>query len=390
MDFLKTIETTLFENAYARFRIKVFSQFTQESYQNKEYNTWYYSAKTDRLVANSRSYLVFEYFDRDNYRNTKSIWLSHYHIPALKDVLYQIKRDMLNDNFWILTNDGVLMVDSSYQSKTIQKSNGQWINFTLDVLKDDTLGKYVKAVKISYSEVDNSCSVLTMPEFMTVWQIIDDLNLIDIQLKHFILKTTLDNSIAREIYQLKANEINTQLLLPNPVNFNTNPYNYNQQPASVNFGNHQTQYNYQQQPQQMGNTAHYSYPSNYANPNPQQYNQPRYTNQRQSVSQNTYQYNDNTTNTQQPQQSYSRPSYNNQTQLRYNQNVSTNNNIQQPTQNSTPQYRQSQQQLDPREPDVYPRQNGNQNLGSQMLNISSNIDVDEHIDDFMNEFVEEE
>lgn len=249
---LKKVSTTLFDNRAAKLKIYAETLMirTTNAGNQSEKPLYYYSAKYGTLYANSNTYLMFETRDSDDYyTNRKVVRMSYAHMYWLKNIFESVKDILLDDEAWINT-DGVLYVneDEKYgQSFTIDEigKNNDWISFRLTPI--DLNGETVKGVKVSLLSPENY-SILTIDEFLYIYQIIKDFKLFDLQIAHMQMAYSLTQENYDYMFPAAPMVQNTNYVknsTPTNSHYNSNQYrqnNYSSQPNRYDSNKKQNEY----------------------------------------------------------------------------------------------------------------------------------------------------
>lgn len=141
-----------------------------------------YITDQGNAVLNSDIYLTLTYKGGDNVR---PVYTSYPQLFRLREALTTVK-DLLINNRGFLDAEGVLSVRQEYSAPIILSNIGKaanWISLKLAVLESGENGVVttVPGVAIEMSTSNGYSSTLTTEEFLTIYTIINDLNLSALQ-----------------------------------------------------------------------------------------------------------------------------------------------------------------------------------------------------------------
>lgn len=173
---------TLFDSSNAYFKLAVEAQFTRKN-PDGSYRDLVYTTDKGTSVMNPNIYLTLAYKDD----STNAVYTSYPQLYRLRKALEIIKDYLENDDAFIYDeNDASLSVKQNYSEPVIIDNigkNNNWISLKLCVIKTGENGvfNYSKGVNLELSTSNGWASALSQEEFLTVYTIIKDLNLTNLQ-----------------------------------------------------------------------------------------------------------------------------------------------------------------------------------------------------------------
>lgn len=182
MKRFENVKMVLFDSTNAYFKLAVEAQFTRKNPDNS-YRDLVYTTDRGTSILNPNIYLTLSYKDD----NMNAVYTSYPQLYLIRNALEKIKSMILDPNAYILDpNDNSLSVKQTYCDAVvidnIGKSNN-WIAMKLCVIKTGENGvyNYTKGVTLELSTSNGYASQLSEEEFLTVYTIIKDLNLSNLQ-----------------------------------------------------------------------------------------------------------------------------------------------------------------------------------------------------------------
>jgi len=193
----------LFDSTIASFKLSVEASFTRQR-QDGSFSNLVYVTEKGTANLNPSIYLVFS-FKGDTYESSKNLYTSFPQLFKLRAVLEEIK-DLLIGNKGFFEVENVLNVRPENKQPIVVADIGKQsksISFTLVAIDsgEDGLGKKVPGVSIQISDSEY-VSVLTADELLTIYTIINDIDLasISVQLSSLFLASE-DSGYSQPVYQ---------------------------------------------------------------------------------------------------------------------------------------------------------------------------------------------
>lgn len=254
MKKFSNLKTTLFDSTSASFRMTIEGVFIKKN-PTGNYSDLVYVSDQGNGSLNPNIYLTIS----NKAEGAKALYTSYPQLPKFRHTMGEIA-DLLESGEAFADYDGILTVKSAHANPHIISNIGKqkrWVSFKLVTVEsgDNGVVTAIPGVSIEISDENNTSytSVLTDDEFLTVYHIIKDINLPQIQISMSLAFLAADGS--SQSGMMPSMPMNTGYMAPQPR------YNNGYQ----NNGGGYYQNNYQGQPQQNG----------YA---PRQPQQPRYAN----------------------------------------------------------------------------------------------------------------
>lgn len=182
MKNFSNVKMTLFDSTNAYFKVAVEAQFTRKN-PDGSYRDLVYTTDKGTSVLNPNIYLTLSYKDD----NMNAVYTSYPQLFAIRGALEKIKDMLISGDAFILDpNDNSLSLKQNYADSIVLDNIGKgnnWIEFKLCVIKTGENGvyQYAPGVSIQLSTSNGYVSQLSQEEFYTVYTIIKDLNLTNIQ-----------------------------------------------------------------------------------------------------------------------------------------------------------------------------------------------------------------
>lgn len=182
MKRFENVKMVLFDSTNAYFKLAVEAQFTRKN-PDGSYRDLVYTTDRGTSILNPNIYLTLSYKDD----NMNAVYTSYPQLYLIRAALEKIKDMILDDNAYILDpNDNSLSVKQTYADAVVVDNIGKsnnWIALKLCVIKTGENGvyNYGKGVTIELSTSNGYASTLSKEEILTVYTIIKDLNLSNLQ-----------------------------------------------------------------------------------------------------------------------------------------------------------------------------------------------------------------
>lgn len=199
MKKFNNLRMVLFDSTNASFKLAVEAQFVRGN-QQMGYKDLVYVTDAYTGMLNPNIYLTLANKNED----TKPVFTSYPQLFRLREVLEKIK-NLVADGSGFSEIDGVLSVRPDCTDPivlaNIGKSNN-WISFKLTVLESGENGviSVIPGVSIELSTSNRYVSTLTVDEFLTVYTIIKDLNLSNLQATMSLAFLAVDNNVQVPAY----------------------------------------------------------------------------------------------------------------------------------------------------------------------------------------------
>lgn len=193
MSKINYIKTTLFDSTVAHFKLTIESRLTRVRQTDGSLESLCYLDQKGNLNLNPNIYLVFTYRG-ETFEETKSIYMSYPQLYKIRNTFECVKNLLLSEDTFTET-EGVLEVTPQYKTPIVLTDIGKdkkWISFGLVAITNDEGSEREKGVAIQISGNDLT-SVLSFDEFMTIYTIVGDLNLISLQTQFGLFSVFNDN-----------------------------------------------------------------------------------------------------------------------------------------------------------------------------------------------------
>ena len=180
MKKFNNLRMVLFDSTNASFKLAVEAQFVRGN-QQIGYKDLVYVTDSFTGMLNPNIYLTLACKNED----TKPVFTSYPQLFRLREALEKIK-NMVADGSAFSEIDGVLSVRPDCTEPVVLANIGKannWISFKLTVLESGENGvtTVIPGVSIELSTSNRYVSTLTVDEFLTVYTIVKDLNLANLQ-----------------------------------------------------------------------------------------------------------------------------------------------------------------------------------------------------------------
>lgn len=272
MKKFENLKMVLFDSTKASFKLTVEAQFTRG---NKEQGYRDLVYVTDRYTGmlNPNIYLTLAYKDE----NVNPVYTSYPQLFRLREAFEKVK-NLVADESGFINLDGQVTVRPDCAEPVVLANigkNNNWISLKLSVIQTEENGiiTSVPGVTIELSTANRFVSALSVDEFLTVYTIINDLDLASIQCQMSLAFLDTERGYAQQNQYQQPQQYQPQYMAPQQQYY-------------------QPQY---QQPQ---------YQQSAPRPQGQGYSQPRYNNQ----GYNRQQQAPRQVQTQQPVQTYEQQS----------------------------------------------------------------------------------
>jgi hypothetical protein len=199
------VEMVLFDSTIAQFKLSVKGTFTRErqdgSTANLVYKNTYTNNRTNKTVTtlniNPNIYLVFGYRG-ETYETSETLYTSFPQLFSIREQMEIIKNLMLDSNTFE-DIEGVLEVKAEFKEPLIIDGIGRennWISFGVATVEnidpESNIRNKVPGAVIQISS-SNYASPMTAEEFLTVYTIVNDIDLSGIQMQLTMLAILNDN-----------------------------------------------------------------------------------------------------------------------------------------------------------------------------------------------------
>ena len=215
------LKMTLFDSTNANFKLEVEAQFTRGNRETGFRDIVY---ATDRYtgILNPNIYLTFAYRSDE----VSPVYTSYPQLFRIREAFEKVAK-WVADGSGFMTADGVLCVRGNCDEPVVVTGigkNNNWISLKLVAAETDEDGivKVTPCVAIELSSSNRLTSILSAEEFLTVYTIIKDLNLSNLQCMMSLGFLNIDRQ-------------------PNGGNYYAAPQNGYQQPMN-NWQNNQPNY----------------------------------------------------------------------------------------------------------------------------------------------------
>lgn len=230
------IKTTLFDSTVAHFKLSIESRLTRVRQTDGSLESLCYIDQKGNMNLNPNIYLVFTYRG-DTFEETKSIYTSYPQLYKVRETFETVRQLLFAEDTFVET-EGVLEVAPQYKAPVVLANIGKdkkWISFGLVALTNDENSEREKgvAVQISGSELT---SVLSLDEFMTIYTIVNDLDLISLQTQFGLYSIMSENTNIGYVQPAPYyNPSGYAPRAPQAGNYNRSAYNQNQAPAAPRY-----------------------------------------------------------------------------------------------------------------------------------------------------------
>jgi hypothetical protein len=238
---LNSLNTTLFENTSANFRLAVNVMFNKQNSQTKQQYPLVRVSQNGNAKCEPNVFLVWTYTE-GSFDTDVSVYTSNPHLLRLRNIFEEMKEGILSGSAFIDSNNGLVINDNYANNYSITnigvKSNWISFRFIANALVDST-NNYIPGVELTLSNAPKPC-LLTIDEFLSIYTIIKDISLPQIALTASALALLSNNN---------------QQAAPSYSNRQNNYGGYNSaRPAYNNQYNNQQ--NYQRQAAPATNTGY--------------------------------------------------------------------------------------------------------------------------------------
>jgi hypothetical protein len=247
------IKSTLFNSTLAHFQVSVECRIMRRRQTDGSLESLCYIDNKGNAVLNPNIYLVFGY-KGDTREEDKMLYMSYPQLFKMRQTLENVKDLLLSDSTFT-DETGVLEVrpneNNIYVISDIGKEK-KWISFSPAVVtEDETVGSRQRGVTIQISGQNNLVSLLSQDEFLTIYTIVKDLNLAELQSIYsiFALNANDQQQGYNQGYQFQPQQNfyqqNPQYTQQVQGNYQNNyqqnraPYGQQQRPATPRYGGQQ-------------------------------------------------------------------------------------------------------------------------------------------------------
>ena len=195
MKKFSNLKTVLFDSSNASFRMTIEGVFIKKN-PTGNYSDLVYVSDQGNGSLNPNIYLTFS----NKTEGAKALYTSYPQIPKFRSVMGAIA-DILEEGTAFDDIDGMLTVKAAYAKPRIISGIGKqsrWVSFKIVAVEsgDNGVVTAVPGVSIEISDMNDTSytSVLTDDEFLTVYHIIKDINLPQIQINMSLAFLAADGS----------------------------------------------------------------------------------------------------------------------------------------------------------------------------------------------------
>jgi hypothetical protein len=189
------VKIVLFDSTIASFKLSVEANFTRARQDGSLSNLAYITDKGSANL-NPSIYLVFS-FKGDTYETSKNLYTSYPQLFRIRAALEKVK-NLIIDNSGFMDVENVLTVRPEHKQPIVVADIGKQsksISFSLVAIDPSQEGMPVKVPGVSILLSDSEyVSVLTAEEFLTIYSIVNDLDLATIQVQLSTLFLMADDS----------------------------------------------------------------------------------------------------------------------------------------------------------------------------------------------------
>lgn len=174
----------LFDSSHAHFKVSIEAVFTKLN-QNGSVTPLAYIGQSGIANLNPNIYLMFTY-KSEEYNKGNFLYTSYPQLYKIREAMETLKALIADGSAFVKDEAGNLLVKPEAKNPIIISDIGKqnkWVAF-MPVLTEDIEGGVTTAipgVSIEISSTGGYASVLTVEEFLTLYTIIKDLNLANLQ-----------------------------------------------------------------------------------------------------------------------------------------------------------------------------------------------------------------
>lgn len=249
MKKFSNLKATLFDSTSASFRMTVEGVFIKKN-PTGTYSDLVYVSDQGNGSLNPNIYLTIS----NKAEGAKALYTSYPQLPKFRYTMGQIAA-LLESGEAFAEYEGVLTVKSAYVNPRIISNIGKqkrWVSFKLVTVEsgDNGIVTAVPGVSIEISDENNTSytSVLTDDEFLTVYNIIKDISLPQIQISMSLAFLNADGAMPMGGGMMNAAPMNTGYMAPQAPRYNN--YNNGGGYYQNNYQGPQQGGGYNRQPQQ--------------------------------------------------------------------------------------------------------------------------------------------
>lgn len=174
----------LFDSTNAHFKLSVEAVFTKLNSAGG-ISPLVYVGQSGIANLNPNIYLMFTY-KSDTYDKGNYLYTSYPQLFGIRNALEQVKELVLDGKAFIKDANGMLMVKPEFKDPIVLTNIGKqnkWLSFTPVITQttEEGVTTAIPGVSIEISSTNGFASVLTIEEFLTLYTIIKDLNLANLQ-----------------------------------------------------------------------------------------------------------------------------------------------------------------------------------------------------------------
>ena len=180
---------TLFDSIKGNFKLSVEASFTKLNNAGG-FTPLVYVSQNGVANLNPNIYLLFTY-KSDEYNKGNFLYTSYPQLFRIRENMRKMADIVLADGTFIKGDDGRLRVKQELKQPIILTNIGKqnkWLSFTPVVTNttEEGVTTAIPGVAIEFSSTGGFASVLTVEEFLTIYRIISDLNLSNLQAQRSI------------------------------------------------------------------------------------------------------------------------------------------------------------------------------------------------------------
>lgn len=171
---------TPYDSTAAHFKVTIESRLTRLREDGSQ-EALSFISNTGRASLNPNIYLVFSY-KGESREESKAVYMSYPNLYKLKAVMREVKDLLLDENTFTNAN-GIMEVKEEFKEPIVYANIGKekkWLSFTICMLSGGDDLSQEKGVTIHIPGNDY-VSVLTADEFMNIFEIVEETNLLELQ-----------------------------------------------------------------------------------------------------------------------------------------------------------------------------------------------------------------
>lgn len=186
----------LFDSTNAHFKLSVETIFTKFN-ATGGFSPLVYIGQSGIANLNPNIYLMFTY-KSDTYDKGNYLYTSYPQIYRIREAMNKVKNLICDGTAFTKDENGMLMVKPEYKTPIVLTNIGKqnkWLSFTPLITNsvEEGVSSTIPGVSLEISSTNGYASVLTVEEFLTLYTIINDLNLANLQAMMSIAFLNCDN-----------------------------------------------------------------------------------------------------------------------------------------------------------------------------------------------------